>query len=80
VGGLAAVGVDEVDPHITAGQGADDGSERGGRAAAPPDDLAEVVRMDMDLEQLAPTLLAGSHPYVVRVVDYAADQVLERVG
>ena len=76
-----AVDVDEVDAGAAlAGEGTDDGAQRGGGAAAAADDLAQVVGVHAHLEDRAATQLLVADVDVVGVADDAADQVLECLG
>src|SRR6185369_2608238 len=74
------VGVDDIDPHTTAADAADDRAQRRGRATAPADHLAEVFGVHPDLE--GATAAGGDEvdPHLVGVVDDAPDEVLQRVG
>src|SRR4051794_665231 len=77
----ASVDIHEVDPRAAgAGQGRDDGAERGGGAPAAADHLAEVVGVHADLQDRAAAELLVAHDDIVGVVDHPADQVLQRVG
>src|SRR4051812_34816647 len=77
----ASVDIHEVDPRAAgAGQGRDDGAERGGGAPAAADHLAEVVGVHADLQDRAAAELLVAHDDVVGVVDHPADQVLQRVS
>src|SRR5699024_3490549 len=73
------VGVDDVDPQALPTDGAHHGAQRGRGAAAPADDLAQVVGMHVHL-QGAPAA-AGHHvdPDVLVVLHDAADQVVQDV-
>src|ERR1700735_287920 len=74
------VSVQEVDTDVgPAGQGADHGTQGLSGAPAPADDLAQVVGMNPDLQNAAPAQPALVDPDVVRVLDDALDQVLQRL-
>src|SRR3954452_21114033 len=76
-GSALLVDVDEVDADAAAAQRRHDRAERLGGAPGATDDLAEVVRVHADLEDLAATQVAQVDLDVVRMVDDAPDQVIE---
>src|SRR5690606_29846518 len=76
----SAIGVDDVDPHAAAADPAHHRAQRGGGTATTADDLAEIVRVDVHLERAAAPRGDQLHPDVIRVVDDAPHQVLERIG
>src|SRR5690606_21777122 len=72
------VDVHEVDPRAAAaGDGRRDGADRRGRTTLAADDLAEVVRVHANLEQLALAGLLGANRDLVGVLDDAGDEVLD---
>src|SRR5688572_32447627 len=75
----APVGVDDVDPEAAPADAGHHLAQRLGGAPAAADDLAEIVRVDPDLEGLAAAVGEQIDGHVFRVVDDAFDQVLERV-
>src|SRR5665648_966935 len=76
----AVVGVHDVDPHRSGGQGAHHGAQGAGGPATSADHPTHVLRVHPHLEQLPPAQRTLDHPDVVRMVDDAADQVVEGVG
>src|SRR5665647_1699679 len=76
----AVVGVHDVDPHRCGGQGAHHGAQGAGGPATSTDHPTQVLRVHPHLEQLPPAQRTLDHPHVVRMVDDAADQVVEGVG
>src|SRR5688572_22700588 len=80
-GSATAVDVHEVDARPgAAGECADHGPERRGRAAVAPDHLAEVVGVHAHLEDRPAAQLLVADRDVVGVVHDSTDQVLQRVG
>ena len=75
----SAIGVDDIDPHAAATDATHDRAQRGGRAAAAADHLAEVLRVHPDLEGASAAGGDQLDLHVVRVVDDPPDQVLEGV-
>ena len=73
------VGVDDIHPHAPAADAADDRAQRGGRATTAADHLAEVLGVHPDLEGAAAAGGDQLDLHVVRVVDDAPDEVLQRV-
>src|ERR1700722_2094917 len=72
------VGVQQIDADVVAaGQRADHRAQGPSGPAAAPDDLAEVVRVDPDLEHAATTQPAAPDLDVVRMLDDALDQMLQ---
>src|SRR5690349_23184048 len=73
------VGVHHVDADSAPTDACDQGAQRGGRAAAPTDDLTQVIGVHVHLD--GPPAAAGDHvdAYVVGIVHDAADQVLDGV-
>jgi len=78
--GSAAVDVDEVHPDGVVGQCTEDGSKRRRGPAPTADDLAQIIGVDPNLDQLPTTLLAGSYRHVIWPVDDTTDQVFEGLG
>src|SRR5699024_6048933 len=77
----APVDVHHVHAHgAVSGQSAHHGAQRPGGAPGAADHPAEVAGVDPDLEQVATTQCLGPDLHVVRVVDDAADPVLQRVA
>src|SRR5687768_925948 len=74
----APVGVDDVDPEATPADAGHHLTQRLGGAPAAADDLAEVVGVHPDLEGLAATVGEQVDRHILRMVDDALDQVLER--
>src|SRR5258707_14515219 len=71
--------VEQVDADISPTcHGTDNGPERLGRTAVASDDLAEVIGVHAHLEDPAIAQAASAHPDLVRVLDDAAHQMLER--
>src|SRR5215207_7293714 len=77
--GWSAVGVHDVDPDAAATDPAHHGPQRGRRATAATDDLAEVVRVHVNLEDATPPRCEQVHLHLVRMVDDAAYEVFEGV-
>src|SRR3954451_4608300 len=80
VRGLALlVDVDEVDADPAATQRGHDRTQCTSGAPSAADHLAQVLRVHADLEHLAAAQRAEVDLYVVRMIDDAPDQVVERV-
>ncbi len=73
----SAVHIDDVDPQSATTDTAHDGAQRASRAAAPADDLTEVVGMHPDLEGPPAPAVVEVHPDIVRVIDNTAHEMLE---
>src|SRR5262249_62198734 len=72
------VAAQEVDPAVrAAAQRADPGPQRPGGTPAAADDLAQVLRVDADLEHPAPPQPATVHADIVGEFHDASDQVLK---
>src|SRR5919107_5975499 len=71
------VHVDEVDTDTAAADGAHDGAQSACGAAVAADHLAEVLRVDPDLEHTSTTQVARGDLHIVRIVDDALHEVLE---
>src|SRR5262245_7964203 len=76
--GRRSVGVDDVDADLPTADRGDDLAECLGGAAVAADHRTKILRMHPDLEALATTGVDEPDAYVIRVVDDALDQVLER--
>src|SRR6185369_8985230 len=73
-----SVGVDHVDAYAPAADAGDHLAQRLRGATAVADYLAEVLRVDPDLQPLAAAGGDQVDAHVVRVLDDAPDEVLER--
>jgi hypothetical protein len=72
-----SVRVDDVDADAPPTDRCDHLAKSLGRTATAADHGAEVLRVDPNLETLAPATVDHPHPDLVRVLDDALDQVLE---
>src|ERR1035437_8038618 len=72
--------VDDVDPNgFATREGAHHRAKGPGRAAGATDDPSEIIGMNPDLQDLAPTKILAPHSHILIVVDDALDQVLQRL-
>src|SRR5450759_1490469 len=72
--------VDDVDPNgFATREGAHHRAKGPGRAAGATDDPSEIIGMNPDLQDLAPTKIIAPHSHILIVVDDALDQVLQRL-
>src|SRR2546430_15484150 len=73
-----SVRVDDVDPYPPAADRRDDLAQRLGGPAAPPDDRTEVLGVDAYLQPLATTGVDHPDADLVRMIDDALDEMLQR--
>src|ERR1035437_3277063 len=72
--------VDDVDPNgFATREGAHHRAKGPGRAAGATDDPSEIIGMNPDLQDLAPTKILAPDSHVLIGVDDALDQVLQRL-
>src|SRR6476660_8273461 len=73
-----SVRVDDLDAYAATADRGDDLTQRLGGAPTTTDDRAEVLGVDPHLQPLTPPAVDEAYPDVVRVLDDALDEVLQR--